>query len=67
MPYRMTILMLALGVAWLFALFTAAVTAVLAWLGGATAPNAVLRGGIAFGGTLTLAAVLIGLFLALLN
>lgn len=62
--YRMTAFLLVMGLALLFAFLVAVCAGVLAWLGGANVPNAVLRGGIAFGGTLTVATVLIGLVLA---
>lgn len=51
---RVILITLILAVAILFAALAGAVTTVITRLGGTTLPSACLRGGIAFGGTLTL-------------
>jgi hypothetical protein len=55
----LTVLLLTLGLAAIVATLLATAAGVLSWLDGAAVPGALLRAGIAFGGSLTLFLVLI--------
>lgn len=56
------LLALWVALAVVFAFLVGIASGVLAWLGDHVVPDAVLTGGIAFGGTLTLCLVIIGLW-----
>ncbi len=61
MSYGMTLLFLALGLAALVASAVGALAGILSKLDGASYPTVISRAGIAFGGTLTLAILIITL------
>jgi hypothetical protein len=55
MSYGITMLSLALSIATLMAIIVGVITGILSSIDGAPLPRAIIRAGIAFGGTLTLA------------
>jgi hypothetical protein len=57
---RLVPVWLAIGA--IFALLVGVVAGVLAWLGGDKVPTAILKGGSAFGATITVVILVIGLF-----
>lgn len=63
MTDTVALILLALAVAALAAALTGVVTTYLCISGGTTLPNALIRGGVAFGGTLTVELVVLGLLL----
>jgi hypothetical protein len=67
MTTHLIFLLITLSIAVLAATLTATAAGLLAWLGGVRPPSAMLRAGIAFGGTLTLEVMIIGLALSVLG
>jgi hypothetical protein len=66
MATHLILLLITLSIAVLAATLTAVAAGLLAWLGGARPPSAILSAGVAFGGTLTLELLIIGLVLSVL-
>lgn len=63
MTHAMALILMAIGVAVVAAGIVAVATTCLCVLGGVALPNAIVRGGVAFGGTLTIELIGLGLLL----
>ncbi|WP_203906783.1 hypothetical protein [Rhizocola hellebori] len=64
MPQFLTMTLLAVAIAVVAAVLTGIATAWLSMLGGASLPNSLIRGGVAFGGTLTIELLTLGLLIS---
>jgi hypothetical protein len=64
MSFQVVVLALAMGLVSLASALIGIVAGMLVWVGGAEIADALMRGGAAFSGALTLGLVVIGLFIA---